>query len=82
MAELRKIALSNSNLKNMASPSSSTPGSSGASSPQGNGMAKTDSLVNLTQPELYGIFVMIQILVLVKNLKKIQQKLNSKLIQD
>lgn len=56
MAELRKIALSNSNLKNMASPSSSTPGSSGASSPQGNGMAKTDSLVNLTQPELYGIF--------------------------
>lgn len=57
MAELRKIALSNSNLKNMApSSSSSTPGSSGTSSPQGNGMAKTDSLVNLTQPELYGIY--------------------------
>ncbi|KAI5953629.1 hypothetical protein KGF54_003001 [Candida jiufengensis] len=52
MSDLRKIALSNTNLKSM----NDSPINSGASTPIKGKIEKTDSILNLTKPELFGIY--------------------------
>ncbi|CAI5758545.1 unnamed protein product [Candida verbasci] len=60
MSDLRKAAISNTNIQNLLnarsiSPSPS-PSQSGTSTPVNGKMEKTDSILNLTQPELFGIY--------------------------
>ncbi|KAI5966461.1 uncharacterized protein KGF55_000770 [Candida pseudojiufengensis] len=52
MSDLRKIALSNTNLKSM----NNSPPNSGTSTPLKGKMEKTDSVLNLTKPELFGLY--------------------------
>ncbi|KAI5950186.1 hypothetical protein CANMA_005376 [Candida margitis] len=54
MSDLRRIALSNTNIKGMEA--SQAPPQSGNSSPRPDQMGKTDSEINLTRPELYGMY--------------------------
>lgn len=54
MADMRKAAMSNTNLKSMSSATTSGR-NSGATTPT-RPMEKTDSIINLTKPSLYGIY--------------------------
>lgn len=54
MSDLRRIALSNTNIKSMDA--SQLPPQQANSNPVPGQMGKTDSEINLTRPELYGMY--------------------------
>ncbi|CCG22181.1 Nsg2 protein [Candida orthopsilosis Co 90-125] len=54
MSDLRRIALSNTNIKGMEA--SQLPPQQGNTTPVPGQMGKTDSEINLTRPELYGMY--------------------------